>query len=174
MNTTTFSDAYLANYDFASPLTPSSRLGAIEALEATPDAVRELADMLSFEQMNTPYRLHGWTPAQVIHHIADGQLVGYARMRLAATQNNVPIANYPHNDWANLPDGKTPEVEPSLVLIDGLHQRIASFLRTLPHQLFAHAYQHPERGPITVERALGLYAWHGHHHVAVVRAALAL
>jgi DinB superfamily len=31
---------------------------------------------------------------------------------------------------------------------------------------FARKFNHPEMGPLTVERLLGIYAWHGRHHTA--------
>ncbi len=40
------------------------------------------------------------------------------------------------------------------------------FLRSLTAADFARKFNHPEHGKMTLERLLGLYAWHGRHHTA--------
>jgi hypothetical protein len=35
---------------------------------------------------------------------------------------------------------------------------------------FARPLQHPEKGRLTLDQMLALYAWHGRHHVAHVTA----
>lgn len=43
-------------------------------------------------------------------------------------------------------------------------------LRALQPAQFARPMVHPQRGPMTIERLLALYAWHGKHHVAHITA----
>jgi hypothetical protein len=35
---------------------------------------------------------------------------------------------------------------------------------------FDRTFVHPERGPVTLDRALAIYTWHGEHHVAQIAA----
>ena len=59
-------------------------------------------------------------------------------------------------------------MEPSLALLEALHARWVNFLRSLKPPDLARRFLHPEQGPVPLERAIALYAWHGRHHVAHV------
>jgi hypothetical protein len=69
--------------------------------------------------------------------------------------------------WAELPDSKAP-IENSLALIESLHHRWTPLLRSLSDADWSRTFNHPDLGPMTLERTLALYAWHGRHHVAHV------
>ena len=60
-----------------------------------------------------------------------------------------------------------PIVPVSLDLLDALHLRWAALLRSMDADDFNRGLRHPEHGRIiTLKQMLGLYAWHGRHHVA--------
>jgi hypothetical protein len=62
-------------------------------------------------------------------------------------------------------------LEVSLTLLGALHERWVSLLRSLGPTEFARTFWHPEqKRTISLEQALGLYAWHGRHHVAHITA----
>ncbi|MCA1628284.1 MAG: DinB family protein, partial [Acidobacteria bacterium] len=68
--------------------------------------------------------------------------------------------------WAELPDSQTTPVEVSLALLDSLHERWMKLLHSLAPADFARTFNHPERGLVTLDNTLALYAWHGRHHIA--------
>ncbi|MEJ7618063.1 MAG: YfiT family bacillithiol transferase [Pyrinomonadaceae bacterium] len=103
---------------------------------------------------------------QVVHHLADSHLNSYARFRLALTEDEPVIKPYDEARWAELPDARSAPVELSLTLLEALHERWALLLRSLASADFAVAFRHPELGLVPLERAVGLYAWHGRHHTA--------
>jgi hypothetical protein len=39
-------------------------------------------------------------------------------------------------------------------------------LKSLKAEDFARAFRHPDMGVVSLDKNLGLYAWHGRHHVA--------
>ena len=41
-------------------------------------------------------------------------------------------------------------------------------LRNLTDADWQRTFRHPEIGPMTLEKTLALYSWHGRHHVAHV------
>lgn len=76
------------------------------------------------------------------------------------------VKTYEESLWAELPDGRNSAVEPSLVLLEGLHGRFTALLRSMTEADFSRAFRHSELGEIRLDWTLGLYAWHSRHHVA--------
>ncbi len=122
-------------------------------------------------QLDTPYRDGGWTVRQVVHHLADSHLNAYGRFKLALTEDNPVIKPYFEARWADLPDGRTSPVAPSLALLDGLHRRWSILLESLTPADFDRTFVHPEQqAAMSLWRSLGIYSWHGKHHTAQITA----
>ncbi|HET6566733.1 MAG TPA: putative metal-dependent hydrolase, partial [Rhodothermales bacterium] len=132
-----------------------------------PRSLRKAVQGLSEEQLRTPYRPGGWTVRQVVHHLPDSHLNAYARYKLALTEDTPTIKPYDEAAWAELADTDVVPMETSLVLLETLHERWVALLKRMQVEDFQRQYRHPEHGSLfTLERVLGLYAWHGRHHVA--------
>jgi hypothetical protein len=138
----------------------------LNEIEMTPARLRAAVAGLTEPQLDTPYRPDGWTVRQVVHHLADSHLNAYVRFRLALTEDDPPVKTYDQGRWAELGDARMAPVEPSLTLLEAMHQRLAILLRSLKSEDFARALKHPELGRVTLEKYLATYAWHGKHHVA--------
>lgn len=137
----------------------------INEIENAPNSLREAVKGLEEEQLNTPYRQGGWTVRQVVHHIVDSHINSYCRFKLALTEEQPVIRPYKEDKWAELCDSELP-VEVSLVLLENLHQRWVYLLRSLSPSDLEKTYFHPESGVIPLGLNIGLYAWHGRHHIA--------
>ena len=131
------------------------------------DAVKDLDD----EQLDTPYRLDGWTIRQVIHHLADSHMNAYIRLKLALTEESPVVKTYDETKWAELADYQFP-VKGSLLLLEGLHKRWAELLRTLSQSEMEKTFTHPELGVVLIYKNIGMYAWHGKHHLAHITSLL--
>jgi len=104
-----------------------------------------------------------------VHHLPESHMNSYLRFKLAMTEDSPTIKPYDAAAWAELPDIASTEAEISLALMEALHRRWVAFLRTLKPEDWSRTFRHPELGVMTLDRTLGLYAWHGRHHVAHVR-----
>jgi uncharacterized damage-inducible protein DinB len=153
-------------FAFAEPATPEQRTICIHQIAAAPEKFRDSVRSLDDSQLDTEYRPGGWTVRQVIHHVADSHLNNYVRVRLALTEDNPTIKPYNEAHWAELPDARTSPIETSLGLLDCLHKRWVSLLETLSSEDFSRTFNHPELGPVTLDKNVALYAWHGRHHEA--------
>ena len=131
------------------------------------DAVKDLDD----EQLDTPYRLDGWMIRQVIHHLADSHMNAYIRLKLALTEESPVVKTYDETKWAEMADYQFP-VEGSLLLLEGLHKRWAELLRTLSQSEMEKTFTHPELGEVLIYKNIGMYAWHGKHHLAHITSLL--
>ena len=135
-------------------------------IEDLPGNLRYAVSGLRESQLDTPYRDGGWTVRQVIHHVADSHMHSYARFRFALTEQDPVIKPYNEATWAELPDAKTAPISLSLSLLDALHKRWMMLLRSLDDSALQRVFVHPELGPVSLMKAIQLYAWHGRHHEA--------
>lgn len=142
----------------------------IEEIEAFPERLSRAVTGLTNRQLDTPYREGGWTVRQVVHHCADSHMNSFVRFKLSLTEDKPTIKPYFENRWAELPDGKTTPIEPSLAIIKGLHQRWGALLRSLNSEQLSSSFIHPEHGrEIGLAENIALYAWHSNHHLAHIR-----
>ncbi|HWP43073.1 MAG TPA: bacillithiol transferase BstA [Blastocatellia bacterium] len=158
----------IGRFDFQKEVTEDDRLRFIDEIEAAPAHLRAAVEGLSQEQLDTPYREGGWTVRQVVHHLPDSHLNSYVRFKLALTEQEPAIKPYREDLWAELADGRTAPVEVSLGLLESLHARWVMLLRSLSAEDFLRTFRHPDIGEVSLAKNLGLYAWHGRHHVAQI------
>jgi uncharacterized damage-inducible protein DinB len=153
-------------YHPPSNIDASHRWAWIESISQLPGELSSVVRGLSDQQLGTPYREGGWTVRQLVHHVADSHQNSHIRFRLALTEDVPLIKPYNEKLWAELPDAKQLPVDCSLQLLDGLHRRWTDLLRHMTEADFKRRLVHPESGELTLGWLLGLYAWHGRHHVA--------
>jgi uncharacterized damage-inducible protein DinB len=141
------------------------RAQLLEQVTQAPAKLRAAIQGLTERQLDTPYREGGWSPRQVVHHVADSHMNAFIRFKLGLTEDNPTITPYPEHLWGELPDQKLP-ADVSLSIVDNVHQRWVTVLRSMKETDWARTFNHPELGVQRLDRALALYAWHGRHHVA--------
>ena len=156
----------IGRFEASQTITREQRQTWIDDIDHLPTNLRRAITGLNDEQLDTPYRPGGWTVRQVIHHLADSHMNAYVRFRLALTETAPTIKPYDEAAWAWLPDAKTAPVEVSLKLLDSLHERLTTLLRSMEDVDFDRTFRHPERGEMRLDTNLGLYSWHGLHHMA--------
>jgi len=126
---------------------------------------------LDESQINTPYRPDGWTVKQLVHHVADSHMNAYIRFKLGLTEDNPTIKSYDEGAWANLPDTHNLPINISLTLLHALHARWMEVIKGIKGDEWNRTVFHPEqKKEITLWHLLGMYAWHGKHHVAHITA----
>ncbi|MFN7996808.1 MAG: putative metal-dependent hydrolase [Bryobacteraceae bacterium] len=158
----------IGRFEYKNENTEGQRRELIGRIEQTPDRLRAAVAGLNAKQIETPYRPAGWTVRQLVHHVADSHMNSFVRFRLALTEDNPAIKGYDQDRWAQLADSRMQPVGVSLDLLDALHRRWTALLRSMAPAEFARTFQHSELGPVTLDRTLALYAWHGDHHTAHV------
>ncbi len=132
-----------------------------------PQLLENAVTNLDETQLHTPYREGGWTAQQVVHHVADSHMNAYCRFKLGLTEDNPTICPYDEKAWSLLSDSAKIPVNISLTLLYALHTRWHSLLSDLPVSDWERTIFHPEhKKTMTLWFLLGMYAWHGKHHVA--------
>jgi|SRR5215469_15564876 len=153
-----------------SSLTPAERAAFIQQIAEAPVKLRAAVTGLDDQQLDTPYRPGGWTVRQTVHHVPDSHMNAFTRIKLALTEEVPTIKPYFEARWAELADAKAP-IDPSLDLLDALHQRWVPLLRSLTPSDWQREFLHPAQNKrMSLDQTLALYAWHGRHHVAHITA----
>jgi hypothetical protein len=146
--------------------------GHMRDIAELPARLRTAVEGLSDQQLDTPYRPGGWTIRQLVHHIPDSHLNAYCRFRLALTEDEPTIVPYQEALWAELPDAQSMSTAPSLMLLDGLHQRWVGLMHAMTAAQWQRGFIHPEHARrISLWETAALYGWHSRHHVAHITAA---
>jgi uncharacterized damage-inducible protein DinB len=150
-------------------LSDARRSELIAQIAEAPAKLRAAVKGLDEKQLSTPYRDGGWTVRQVVHHVPDSHMNAFVRFKLALTEDCPTIKPYNEKLWAETADTKAP-VDASLALLDSLHARWVTLLKSMRAADYQRKFRHPEHGEMTLEKYLGMYAWHGRHHVAHITA----
>jgi len=156
----------VGKFHYDGSLNEEQKQAFLDQIALTPANLRAAVRGLSESQLDTAYRPEGWSVRQVVHHVPDSHLNSYVRFKLALTEDDPTIKPYEEARWAELADTKSTPVEVSLTLLDSLHDRWMRLLRSLTPEQWKRTFRHPDLGPMTLEKSLALYAWHGRHHVA--------
>ena len=138
----------------------------IGQIETLPARFRNIAESLSEQQLDTPYRPEGWTLRQVIHHVPDSHVNSYVRFKWTLTEETPTIKAYNEVAWANLGDYTSVPIKTSLDFLEILHSRWVPLLKSLSADELNKSFIHPEHGKaVPLKVNVALYAWHGEHHL---------
>jgi DinB superfamily len=136
-------------------------------IEQLPKALEYAITNLDAHQLDVPYRDGGWNSKQVVHHVADSHMNALIRFKLCLTESNPTIKPYDENAWALLNDVNTVPINISITLLYALHARMLAVLKNVKLAEWERTVFHPEsKMEMSLWYLLGMYAWHGKHHVA--------
>ena len=156
----------VGKFKFPETISVDDRNRFIDEIAGAPARLKAAVAGLSAEHLDTPYRPGGWTVRQLVHHVPESHMNSYMRYKWALTEDEPTIKPYFEDRWAELSDARTCPVEPSLALLESLHQRWVTLLRGLTEEDWKRTFRHPDLGLVRLDQNAALYAWHGRHHVA--------
>ena len=146
------------------PFSDELKEGLLQELAALPLNMEAAVQGLNAEQLHTPYREGGGSPAQFVHHMADSSLNYYARCKFALAQDNPMVTPFDQDAWIKLNDSTT-SVDVSLSLLHALHKKWETLLSGLSEQDWMRTVVYPDREkPIKLWNLLLVSVWHGKHH----------
>jgi len=148
--------------------TSTERAADIQALKDLPSQLQEATKNMDDQQLDTPYRVDGWSTRQIVHHFADSHMNSFIRFKLALTEDTPTIKPYMEALWAENPDANLP-LEPSLGIISGVHTRLTHLLEQIAMSDRKREVLHPEAGrKMSIDYMTGMYAWHSKHHLTQI------
>jgi uncharacterized damage-inducible protein DinB len=157
----------IGKYD-PKPYSESLKQELLNNIRQLPVELEYALQNLDAAQLHSPYREGGWTIQQLVHHIADSHMNAYIRFKLGLTEDNPTIKPYNEKLWAEFSDVQKLPINISLTLLHALHLRWYETLKYVTDEQWNNrTVFHPEhKKTMRLWFLLGLYAWHGKHHVA--------
>ncbi len=157
----------IGKFDLEKSITDAELPSLMLEISLLPSKLHDVISNLNQTQLNTPYRLGGWTPKQVIAHLADSHMNAHIRFLLALTENNPTIKPYQEQLFAALPFIDQMPISASFDVINAVHTRWFFLLQSMSSGDFDKTYLHPQYNrSYTLRQALASYVWHGQHHLA--------
>ncbi|MEI9910908.1 MAG: putative metal-dependent hydrolase [Bacteroidota bacterium] len=150
------------------PFSIEKKVEWLADIKFLPLALESAITNLDEAQLQTPYREEGWTVHQLVHHVADSHINAYCRFKLALTEDNPTVKAYEEKEWAELNDVKKLPINISLTLLHALHARWYEALKYVKDDEWNNrtVVHSATKKTMRLWYLLGLYAWHGKHHVA--------
>ena len=147
---------------------------AAEYKEATENFLRLVESLKSLDLDKSD--AEGWTPRQVIHHMADSEAQSYARLRRLIAEPGTAIQGYDEGKWAeNSTLGyQTESVETSIKVIAAVRQSSYELLTRLQEAQLENMGTHSESGNYTIKDWLKSYINHPIDHANQIRKQLDL
>ena len=115
----------------------------------------------------------GWTPRQVVHHLADSEARAYIRLRQLIAEDNPAIAGYDEAEYARRLHYDRP-IESAVAVVEAVRAASLELLRRLTPEHFDRAGTHPEHPSYSVRTWLEIYSAHPQEHADQMRAAAGL
>jgi hypothetical protein len=157
----------IGKFEKPKTITKDDLLKWISEISTFPTRMKNEVNNLTNQQLDTQYRPEGWTIRQVVHHCADSHMNSLTRFKLTLTEDKPTVKPYYEERWAELADSKNMPIEPSLKMIEGIHERWTVLLNNLTESDYSKIFIHPEHGKeYRMDENIGLYAWHCNHHLA--------
>ena len=157
----------IGKFEKPTTITKDDLLNWISEISTFPSRLKNEVNHLTNQQLNTQYRPEGWTIRQVVHHCADSHMNSLIRLKLTLTEDQPTVKPYYEERWAELADSKNMPIEPSLKMIEGIHERWTVLLNNLSESDYSKIFIHPEHGKaFRIDENIGMYAWHCNHHLA--------
>lgn len=157
----------IGKFEHIGEISHSQRDIWITEIDEFPLKLKEAVKDLSEDQLDIVYREGGWTLRQVVHHLADSHMNSLIRFKLALTEETPTIKPYYEDRWAELQDSISTDIDLSIRFLEALHKKWVILLKSLTESDFQKQFFHPDsQKVIGLDYNLGLYAWHGKHHIA--------
>ncbi len=149
-------------------MTAEERAHLIDQYTRGYDEVVESLRGLTDQDLDREDPAGGWTPRQIVHHLADSETTSYIRVRRLLAEDNPIIYSYDEERFATALHYDRP-IDASLETVRAVRWATLGLLERLSETEWARAGTHSDSGRYDVETWLATYAAHGHDHARQIR-----
>lgn len=141
----------------------------LEVLESTPSAIRRAVSKLTKDKIKKSPAAGKWSIAQILSHLADGEIVFAYRLRKIISEPGSRIESYDQNLWAENLLYKKSNYQEKLKIFSEIRRANVQLLKSLKPAMWKRFGIHQERGKETVEKMVLLYAGHDMNHLKQIQ-----
>src|SRR5437763_10922977 len=116
-------------------------------------------------------RHDGWSPREVVHHLADSEMTSAIRLRRLLAEDHPLIGGYDEATFARVLGYAERPIDAALDAFSAARRTTAEILARMTDADWAREGTHSESGRYTAEDWLQIYAAHGHDHADQIRTA---
>jgi hypothetical protein len=146
----------------------SERQALIERYTQGHATVLAALDGISDAEMDADAAGEGWSPRQIVHHLADGEMTSAIRLRRLLVEERPVIGGYDEMTFSRVLKYSERPVEAALDAFSAARRTTAEILARMTDEDWAREGTHSESGRYTAEDWLQIYAAHAHDHAAQI------
>jgi hypothetical protein len=146
---------------------PEERARLIKTYKEGHEAVEQALQGITPEELDRSASGE-WTPREIVHHLADSEMMSAIRIRRLLTEDDPVIHGYDEAAFARMLTSDRP-IEPSLQAMRWARETSAQLLERMTEDDWRRVGTHTESGPYTAEKWLTIYAAHAHDHAAQIK-----
>ena len=147
------------------------RAALVARYEAGPGVLRAAGEGLSEAELDHRPSAGGWTPREVVHHVADSEMTSAIRLRRLIAEDDPLIVGYDGDEFARRLHYADRPIEPALAAVEAARATTAQILRGLTEASGPGPARTASPGPYGVEPWLEIYAVHCDEHADQIRRA---
>ncbi len=134
-------------------------------LETTAGQLRELVSSTPADVLRRRPAPGRWSPAEIIAHLADAEIVVSYRFRTIIAHNGAAMQAFDQDEWAANLGYETADPGESVDLFEATRTANLRLLRRVDPRLHDNYGMHSERGRESVSHMIRLYAGHDLNHL---------
>lgn len=134
-----------------------------------PQLLEAAVEGLTDEELDRRPQDGGWTPREVVHHVADSEMTSAIRLRRLVAEDDPVIQGYDQVEFARRLHYGERAIGASLAAVRSARETTASILEHMTEAEWNRAGTHTESGAYGVGDWLAIYAAHCHDHAAQIR-----
>jgi hypothetical protein len=149
------------------------RSALVAQYEAGPAVLRAAVAGLTDPELDRRPSDGGWTPREVVHHLADSEMTSAIRLRRLIAEDSPLIMSYDGDEFARRLHYADRPIEPALAAVQAARTTTAQILHRLTEDEWARMGTHSDSGTYGVAEWLETYAVHCDEHADQIRRAVA-
>jgi hypothetical protein len=134
------------------------------------DALADIGDA----ELDTDKAAEGWTPRQIVHHLADSEMTSAIRLRRLLAEDRPVIGGYDEETFARVLRYSERPIEAALDAFSAARRTTAEILERMTEADWSRAGTHSDSGRYSAEDWLEIYAAHAYDHANQIRRARGL
>lgn len=155
------------------PSLPQALREQLDAFILGPTLLRQAIQGIDAGLLNRRPPGDDWSIRDIVIHLADAELLGAVRIRLALAEESPPLPVYAQDAWKRRLQYLWRDPESAVSLFHQTRYASAEILDHCGAEAWQRTGLHPERGPLTVADLVKMYVDHVTDHVAQIAAARA-